>query len=395
MAARLKDDSVVYCSFLVFKARAAWHALAPSARQTVAEGMERLIADAPIRCRGLYSLVGLRADADLLLWTAADRIEDVQELAARLSLTPAAPSFSTLFETNSVSLAVAKVSPYTGAHVPAFLRSIPPQRFLIMYPFVKTPEWYLLPFEERRRLMEEHGRVGGQWPHVFTNTLYAFGLGDAEFVVAFETERPADFLALVERLREAEVRRYTLRDTPIYLAVRKPFWGVWQDLGVPLDRTNVLLSEWPETLAALREGRRVTILRRGGTRENAFGAVGDTMLLAVPQAGEAQLAGRVEAVFDVTEPARLETLEGVHPGAVEEARERFQWRGPAQTLRALLLRVTTGPAGPLPPVLQRFGDWAEMRAGAPVGGAAVMSEAAFMERLSGVRAALQAEAVEA
>lgn len=396
MAARLREYTPIYCSFLVFKARPAWHALSPPERTAVAEGMEAAMASTPVRRRGLYSLVGLREDADLLLWTAAERVDDLQDLAARLALGASGrPAFAGLFETAAVYLAVAKVSPYTGAHVPAFLRGIPPQRFLIMYPFVKTAEWYLLPFEERRRLMEEHGRVGGQWPQVFTNTLYAFGLGDYEFVVAFETEHPADFLALVERLREVEVRRYTLRDTPIYLAARKPFWGVWQDLGVPLDRTNLLLMERPETLAALREGTQVTVLRRSGTKENAFGAAGDTILLAA-EGGAAELAGRVEAVFDATEPPQLAGLERVHPEAVAEARDRFQWRGPTPALRALVLRVGALASAPLPPILERFGDWAELQTGVRVdGGSAMLDDAAFATRLAAVRAALRAEAVEA
>ncbi|MBI3975853.1 MAG: chlorite dismutase family protein [Armatimonadetes bacterium] len=397
MAARLRDDTPIYCSFLVFKARPAWHALSPPERTAVAERVEQVLTSAPVRRRGFYSLVGLREDADLLLWAAADRVDDLQDLAARLALAPAAPTFAALFETAAVYLAVAKVSPYTGAHVPAFRRGIPPQRFLIMYPFVKTPEWYLLPFEERRRLMEEHGRVGGQWPQVFTNTLYAFGLGDYEFVVAFETEHPADFLALLERLREVEVRRYTLRDTPIYLAARKPFWGVWQDLGVRPDRTNLLLIERPETLAALGEGRQATVLRRGGSKENAFGAVGDTVLLAAEaDAGVAHLAGRVEAAFDVTEPAHLESLERVHPEAIAEARDRFQWRGPAQALRALVLRVGALPPASLPPILDRFGDWAELQAGVRIdGGSEVLDDVAFAARLAAVREALRAETVEA
>lgn len=395
MAARVRDGTPIYCSFLVFKARPAWHALSPPQRTAVAEGVEQVIRSAPVRRRGFYSLVGLREDADLLLWAAADRVDDLQDFAARLALAPGEPTFAALFETAAVYLAVAKVSPYTGAHAPAFLRGIPPQRFLIMYPFVKTPEWYLLPFEDRRRLMEEHGRVGGQWPQVFTNTLYAFGLGDYEFVVAFETEHPADFLALVERLREVEVRRYTLRDTPIYLAARKPFWGVWQDLGVPLDRTNLLLMERPEPLAVLREGRQVTVLRRGGTKENAFGAAGDTIVLAA-EGGATALSAHVEGVFGVTEATELEALARVHREAVAEARERFQWRGPAQALRALVLRVASLPQAPLPPIMEQFGDWAELQTGVRVdAGSVVLQDADFAARLAAVREALGAEAGEA
>lgn len=394
----LKEYTPVFCSFLVFKARPDWHALPPGERATVAETVERVLAASPVRRRGLYSLVGFRQDADLLLWAASEHVSDLQDLAARLALPSAAPSaspsgsqaaFARLFETAAVYLAMAKASPYTGAHVPAFLRGVPPQRFLIMYPFVKTPEWYLLPFEERQRMMGEHGRVGGQWPQVFTNTLYAFGLGDFEFVVAFETAEPGDFLELLERLREVEVRRFTLRDTPIYLATRKPFWDAFGDLGVPVERATLLLEERAETVDALGEGRQVVVLRRGGTKENAFGGVGDTVMVAPPGAETVEVAARVEAVFDVTEPAHLEGLREVHP-------LRFLWRGPGQPLRAIVLRAQAIPRAPLGAVLERFGEWTELREGVRIaGGRAALSEEEFAAHLARVREALKAEVVEA
>lgn len=386
----LKEYTPVFCSFLVFKARREWHALPAEERATVAETVERVLAASPVRRRGLYSLVGFRQDADLLLWAASEHVSDLQDLAARLALP------SAVFETAAVYLAMAKASPYTGAHVPAFLRGVPPQRYLIMYPFVKTPEWYLLPFEERQRMMGEHGRVGGQWPQVFTNTLYAFGLGDFEFVVAFETAEPGDFLELLERLREVEVRRFTLRDTPIYLATRKPFWDAFGDLGVPVERATLLLEERAETVDALAQGRQVVVLRRGGTKENAFGGVGDTVMVAPPGAETAEVAAHVEAVFDVTEPAHLEGLREVHALAETDARERFLWRGPGQPLRAIVLRAQAIPRAPLGVVLERFGEWTELREGVRIaGGRAVQSDEAFATHLARVREALRTEAVEA
>ena len=402
MGARLnsrggREYTPVFCSFLVFKSRPAWPALAPGERTAVAAAMEQVLAGAPVRRRGLYSLVGFRSDADLLLWAVANEVDRLQELAARLvSAAAGATTLGQVFETVAVYLAMAKASPYTGAHVPAFLRNVPPQRFVFMYPFVKTPEWYLLPFEERRRMMEEHGRIGGQWPQVFTNTLYAFGLGDFEFVVAFETAAPADFLALLERLREVEVRRYTLRDTPIYPGARKPFWDVFADLGVPRQRATLLLDERPETVAALAEGRQVVVLRRGGSKENAFGAAGDTMLLAPPGAETAELAARVEAVFEVTEAAHLEGLREVHPLAEADARERFLWHGPGQPLRALVLRVLAIPRASLPPGGDRFGEWIELREGVSIAGERlVLSDEQFAAHLARVHESLKGEVVEA
>ena len=95
-------------------------------------------------------------------------------------------------------------------------------KYLFIYPFVKTRDWYRLPKEKRQELMDEHIRVGHKYPSVKLNTTYSFGLDDQEFVLAFETDQPADFLDLVMELRETEASRYTLRDTPVFTCLKKP-----------------------------------------------------------------------------------------------------------------------------------------------------------------------------
>ena len=90
---------------------------------------------------------------------------------------------------------------------------------MFVYPFVKTREWYLLDADERWRIMQEHIKVGREYPTVDLNTSYSFGLDDQEFVVAFETDEPRDFLDLVQRLRTTESSRYTKRDTPTFTCV--------------------------------------------------------------------------------------------------------------------------------------------------------------------------------
>ena len=92
-------------------------------------------------------------------------------------------------------------------------------KYLFVYPFVKTRAWYDLPAEERWRIMQEHIRVGKEFPSVDLNTSYSFGLDDQEFVVAFESDNPADFLDLVQKLRTTESSMYTLRDTPTFTCV--------------------------------------------------------------------------------------------------------------------------------------------------------------------------------
>jgi chlorite dismutase len=96
---------------------------------------------------------------------------------------------------------------------------------------VKTRQWYSLPFEQRQAMMDEHIRVGNKYPSVRLHTTYSFGLDDQEFVVAFETDKPQDFLDLVTEMREAKASSYTLRDTPIFSCIAKPFHEILRDLG--------------------------------------------------------------------------------------------------------------------------------------------------------------------
>jgi chlorite dismutase len=92
-------------------------------------------------------------------------------------------------------------------------------KYVFVYPFVKSREWYALPAEERWRIMQGHIQVGREYPGVDNHTTYSFGLDDQEFVVAFESDNPADFLDLVQKLRTTESSAYTLRDTPTFTCV--------------------------------------------------------------------------------------------------------------------------------------------------------------------------------
>ena len=157
-----------------------------------------------------FSLVGTRGDADLMLLTQAttlDRIHEFHVLLAQSGL------MGWCSEPYSF-LAMTKPSEYSNE---SRLEVRPAHgRYLFVYPFVKTREWYGLGREERYRIMQEHIRVGREYPEIDLNTSYSFGLDDQEFVVAFEGDDPAQFLDLVQRLRTTEASAYTLRDTPSF-----------------------------------------------------------------------------------------------------------------------------------------------------------------------------------
>jgi chlorite dismutase len=160
-----------------------------------------------------FSLVGTRGDADLLLLTQATSLERIHEFHVVL----AQRGLLGWCETTHSFLAMTKPSEYSDE---SRLEVRPPHgKYLFVYPFVKTREWYRLPGDERQRIMTEHIRIGREYPNIDLNTSYSFGLDDQEFVVAFETDDPADFLDLVQRLRTTESSSFTLRDTPVFTCI--------------------------------------------------------------------------------------------------------------------------------------------------------------------------------
>jgi chlorite dismutase len=169
-----------------------------------------------------YSTVGLRADTDMVLWRICYSPEDLSEMTAELLATP----LGGYLQTSHNFLSMTKRSPYLigheheGQHDSRGALRPGGQKYIFIYPFWKTRAWYLLPLEERQRLMNEHIRIGHLYPRVKLNTTYSFGLDDQEFVVAFESNYPEDFLDLVQQLRETQISAYTLKDTPIFSCIR-------------------------------------------------------------------------------------------------------------------------------------------------------------------------------
>jgi chlorite dismutase len=169
-----------------------------------------------------YSLVGLRGDADLLLWSASPELDLLQKHGSHL-LNSGLGRWATQ---PYCYLAMTKTSQYTdprdkgSAEGRRLVLRPTGRKYLFVYPFVKTRDWYLMPLEQRQERMKTHIEVGHKFPTVKLNTTYSFGIDDQEFVVAFETDIPADFLDLVMALRETESSKFTLRDTPIFTCVQ-------------------------------------------------------------------------------------------------------------------------------------------------------------------------------
>jgi chlorite dismutase len=159
-----------------------------------------------------YSLVGSRGDADLMLRVMASRMEPVHEFHVLLNQS----RLMQLAEITHSYLAVSRESRYVDEARPHVPRPGSDRPFLMVYPMVKRREWYGLPQDERRRIMQEHIDVGRAHGSIEVNTAYSFGIDDQEFVVAFDAADPRDFVDVVEALRGTEASRYTERETPIF-----------------------------------------------------------------------------------------------------------------------------------------------------------------------------------
>jgi chlorite dismutase len=180
-----------------------------------------------------YGLVGIRGDCDFLLWQVAEDLDSLVALQTALNRTDLGAYLAVPYS----YLAMTRRSIYEfpeapGVGQPSRLVIRPSDaRYLFVYPFIKTRAWYMLPRAERQGMMDEHVRIGRQYPSIRLNTTYSYGLDDQEFIVAFEGDSPADFLDLVMELRESKASSYTLRDTPTFTCVQMSLWDMLDTLG--------------------------------------------------------------------------------------------------------------------------------------------------------------------
>lgn len=229
LLAMSSNPTSTYTVFWLYKALPSWRSLSNDEQRAARSEFLSTLDEyrSRVTLRGTYSTVGLRADVDLILWTVSLEIDDLQALAAALNRTTLGRHLEMRFN----YFGVAAGSQYDPEHSPAFLKGIPPRKYLSVYPFIKTPEWYLLSYEERRELMAVHGQLGRDYPAVLTNTVSSFGLQDQEFIVALEDDDATDLMKMVQVLRGADVRIYTKLDTPIFLGRHKDPAAALADLG--------------------------------------------------------------------------------------------------------------------------------------------------------------------
>lgn len=222
-------EETAFTLHLVFRRSARWLDLDPQARAGLAAEVEEILGAhaKTVTTRGVYSSVGLRPDSDAVFWLIGGGFSDVQRVAIDLRRS----RFGAVTELSWSFPGMVARPEFVGDHLTAFQTGRDPLRYLCLYPFVRTPEWYHLGPAERGRILREHGIMGAQFPEVYTNNVQAFGIGDYEWILCFETDAPEQFVLLVRKLREAEARLYTKLDTPFILGERKPVADVIADMG--------------------------------------------------------------------------------------------------------------------------------------------------------------------
>jgi hydrogen peroxide-dependent heme synthase len=186
---------------------------AASAQQEIADAT----TDADVVIRGWYDVAGLRADADLMVWWHAPTSEALQDAYHALRRSDLGRHLDPVWS----QMALHRPAEFNKGHVPAFMQDEEPKAHLCVYPFVRSYEWYLLPEEERRAMLMEHGMMARPYPDVRANTVSSFALGDYEWMLAFEADELHRIVDLMRELRAAAARRHTREEVPFYTGRRR------------------------------------------------------------------------------------------------------------------------------------------------------------------------------
>jgi peroxiredoxin len=217
-AARINElnSSIRYTMWSVFRASAPL----PPLREELAgevDGLFEQLGDKDVTIRGTYDVSGLRADADLMIWWhsgSSDALQDAYGLFRRTALgRHLTPVWS--------QMALHRPAEFNKSHLPAFLAGEEARAYVSVYPFVRSYEWYLLPDEDRRFMLAEHGKMARGYPDVRANTVASFALGDYEWMLAFEADELHRIVDLMRDLRAATARRHVREEVPFYTGRRR------------------------------------------------------------------------------------------------------------------------------------------------------------------------------
>jgi hydrogen peroxide-dependent heme synthase len=215
--ARELNELIRYTAWSVFRAATPLAADRSAMAAEVEQLFEQLAAK-DVVVRGTYDVSALRADADLMVWWHAASPDDLQDAYGRFRRTELGRSLAPVWS----QFALHRPAEFNKSHVPAFLAEEEARGYVCVYPFVRSYEWYLLPDEERRVMLAEHGRMAREYPDVRANTVASFALGDYEWILAFEADELDRIVDLMRHLRGSVTRRHVREEVPFYTGRRRP-----------------------------------------------------------------------------------------------------------------------------------------------------------------------------
>ena len=210
------NDTIRYCMWSVFST------VTPVGddRAKVTAELEAFLADISgegVVVRGIYDVAGLRGDADFMIWWHAETIEQLQSAYHRLLRTELGQHLEPVWS----SAALHRPAEFNKSHIPAFMADEVARKYICVYPFVRSYEWYLLEDGERRDLLREHGQMARDFPDVRANTVPSFALGDYEWMLAFEADELHRIVDLMRHLRASTTRRHVREEVPFYTGRRR------------------------------------------------------------------------------------------------------------------------------------------------------------------------------
>jgi len=192
--------------------------------ELVADALAAVAEDTGLVVRGWYDVAGLRADADLMVWWHAETVEQVQGAYQRLRRSDLGRHLLPVWSV----VGLHRAAEFNRSHVPAFLAGEEPGDYMCVYPFVRSYDWYVLPADDRRRMLVEHGHAARDYADVRANTVSAFALGDYEWILAFEAGELHRIVDLMRDLRATDARLHVREEVPFYTGPRTEL-GAWAD----------------------------------------------------------------------------------------------------------------------------------------------------------------------
>lgn len=180
------------------------------------EALTEKLSERHVTLRGLYDVSAMRADADVMVWLHGGRAEDLQSAVRDIRR-------SGLFNGTEIAwsaMGVHRDAEFSKNHWPSYARGIDPEAWICVYPFVRSYEWYLLPAEERGKMLRDHGMLGREFPQVLANTVASFALGDWEWILGLEAPNLVDLVDMMRHLRSTEARNHVREEIPFYTGRR-------------------------------------------------------------------------------------------------------------------------------------------------------------------------------